>query len=279
MDLEYLRALEETRRTESLLPQEAICKERSFQHFTQQLEGRMEDDWDAVIGICGEEGVGKTGLGIGTGMHICKSNSYDTFLREHVVYSAQYQEFYDKFQAIQPGQTLQIDEAINIAYKRFWNNELQSKFNQYLTKAREQRKCIFFCMPYFSDFDPYFRKHRIKFWIEVVSRGRAVVFVRDKVAGIEDPWHMKENEWLFRRHCGVKNIADRTLDDVLRGYRHYINYMFEFTFDDISDAVRKRYKELKKSVAEEYDKRANDQQAIEHPRGRPGRPRKVDECI
>ena len=190
-------------------------------------------------------------------MDLMKMKDHEKYLTNHVVYSRHYAEFYDKFKRIKAEQTLSIDEAITLAYKRLWSAEEQVSFNQYLTTAREQRKAVMFLMPHFADFDAYFRHHRLKLWIEVVKRGYAVVFIKDNIAGLADPWHLKENVYTFRKVLGMKKIGDRTLEDELHAYRRYINYLCEFKFDALPEDVEAFYKKAKADAREHYAQQDN----------------------
>ena len=204
------------------------------------IQKRLATEWDIVISICGEEGVGKSHLAIQLGADISKKD-ITRFLDENVVYSSSVREFYEKFDRLEPKQSIVIDEAIHFAYKRFWNSGEQASFNQYLTTIRKRQKCIIMNMPLFDDFDVYFRNHRIKIWIEVIRRGVAVMFAADKFAGTDDPWNLHFNRKQFRKFTNYKRVGDRLIDDELNAYRRYANYLMTFQFPPLAEDMKEKY--------------------------------------
>ena len=206
------------------------------------IKKRILKDWDIVIAITGEEGVGKSTLA----GHICKHIDKDFDWVKNVAYLPTHAEIEDKFQNLQQYQAFLVDEAIKVLYKLKWSDALQIRINEMYATERWQNKVTVMCIPRFSDFNELFRNHRIKIWIHVIDRGLAVAFIREDVNIFQnDPWRLKENAKLIDKMLKFKKVAELTSDDKINFLSRSFNFWFLTSFDNLSESDERTYKELK----------------------------------
>jgi len=224
--------------------------EEHLQKFCKTIRRRLENDWDIVIGICGEEGSGKSTLAMVMAWYLD-----DDFTPErNVIASPNVQDVSENLLGKLPKfSVVVVDEAIKIMYKLGWHSKSQLLLNTVMSVCRQQNKVALLCMPRFMDFNEYNRQHRIKIWIEVVARGHAFVFVKDRSPFINDVWHLKENQQLYEKSGRHRKLVETSDEDYLENLRNCKTFAFEFHFNDIPDETKAQYAVLKSTVAATLD--------------------------
>ena len=109
---------------------------------------------------------------------------------------------------LRPHSSIVVDEAIRAMYKRTYADKMQIFLNQVYAICRKYNKASILCMPNFTDFDAFYRQHRIKIWIQIVKRGHAVVFVKDWSPYIEDKWWIRESQKSITKSFRGKKLVD-----------------------------------------------------------------------
>ena len=217
----------------------------NFSQFLKFIKNRIEKKWDAVIAIEGDEGAGKSTLGMLLGFKISKMLGSEFDLVRNISYLPTHEEMVDKFHSLPMKSVFDVDEAIKVMYKRNWQNRLQTKLVQMYATERWQGKVSILCIPRFNDFDEYFRNHRVLFRFWVVDRGVALVYMRDTDKDIPDPWHVKDSikkkEKIFRN----KQLIDVDLNMKIYAESKLKNFLFIFRFDDLPKDIKKKYEDLK----------------------------------
>jgi len=212
----------------------------SLKSVAELVQERVSKEWDLVIGITGEEGVGKSTLAILLSKLI--DPRFD--LVKNVAYLPTYDEVQGKFYALKPKQVFLVDEAIKVLYKLRWADKFQIELNEMYATERYQTKVTILCMPRFLDFNERFRNHRIKIWIHVFGRGRAAVFIKDDInIYASDPWYTKENYKMLVK--SFKKARANSLEEKLSVYEKAKNFSFFIQFPMLEPADELRYKELK----------------------------------
>jgi len=224
--------------------------EEKLHSFCQNIRKRLENDWDIVIGVCGEEGSGKSTLAMVMAWYL----DNDFTPERNVVASPNVKEVSENLLGKLPRYSpVIVDEAIKIMYKLGWNNTASILMNTVMSVCRAQNKAALLCMPRFMDFNEYNRQHRVKVWIEVVKRGHAFVFVRDRSPFINDVWHLRENQKLYEKANKGSKIVEMDDQDFYNSLRRCKNYGFEFKFLDLPDDIKAQYKVLKEEAAQSLD--------------------------
>jgi len=209
--------------------------------FTKLIRRRLKQDWDLVIAITGEEGCGKSTLGMILGT--LTDPRFD--LQKNVSYLPDEKEIREEFRRLKKYQCYVIDEAIRSLYKMNFMTNLQQSLIQMWATERFQNKCTILILPRFRDLTENFRNHRVKIWIHVITRGHAIVYIRDDDAHSMDPWlfdyTFKYKFKAFKR----RDIASVPIEERLRVERKLRNYLFDFTFPDMSPEDKELYSKLK----------------------------------
>jgi hypothetical protein len=167
----------------------------------------------------------------------------------------------DKKEAIFKGRTYQfkyqkdflkssIKEIRDIGEDTYYGFEVDKDGLFCLGDFTITHNCTILCIPRFRDLTESFRNHRVKIWIHVVSRGIAIVYIRDDDPHVKDPWHIDDNlkrkEWFFRRY----KVIDRKLGQKISMEKRTTNYFLHFDFPDLPDDIKKKYIELKEKSRE-----------------------------
>lgn len=215
--------------------------EQTLEDLCKLIVKRLKRDWDIVVAITGEEGIGKSSLAIRMGMMI--DPEFD--LERNIIYIPSYKQIVDKITHDLPRYSVVIvDEAIKTMYKRRFANRLQIFLNTIYSICRKENKASILCMPDFQDFDRFFRQHRILLWIHILERGKAVVFVRDWSPFTRDKWWMDENQKVLEKHVRRRKVGELDYADKIGALQDSRNFFFYFEFDPLPKKIEKRYKKL-----------------------------------
>jgi len=207
--------------------------------FASCLRQRQNIDYDAVIGITGEEGVSKTTCSIQLSKEIDKN--FD--LVKSMIYSTDIKELQGKV-IDKHISVICVDEAIKFLYKMNFQSKSQKFLNQLYTLCRQERKITTLCIPRFRDLNEYFRNHRVKYWVYVVDRGIGAVFVRDWSPFAKDPWWMDDNQKILDRESYYKKVSSLDVEAKLRILAKSKNFLTIIRYPDLSEQDKTEYKEL-----------------------------------
>ena len=127
--------------------------------FSYFIKRRLRKNWDIVLAISGEEGVGKSSLALWLGYLVDKR--FD--LLKNVAYLPTPQEIRDKFYHLDRFQILIIDEAIRSLHKYGWMEKLQRMLLEMYATERKQNKCSIMCIPRFKDLSEFFLRKMYAF--------------------------------------------------------------------------------------------------------------------
>lgn len=222
--------------------------EKELVGLADAIRGRLRKNYDAVIAICGYEGDGKSTLAIKLAAAIDK----DFSLEKNVIYNPRVETVVESvLHGLPKYSAVVVDEAIKVLYKRGWMNRLQIFLNQVFAICRSENKAVILCMPEFTDFDAFFRQHRILIWIQILERGTAVAFVKSWLPFVSDKWNLKRNQTLLEKAMGKKKVLDLDSEDKLVLLRRSSNYFVDFEFNDLSKHFQKEYQRLKSEVKTE----------------------------
>jgi hypothetical protein len=212
--------------------------------FAELVNERLNNDYDLVVAITGEEGIGKSTLAIQLGLRIDK----DFDLVKNIAYLPDEREIEDKFHNLQPRQCFVIDEAIRVFYKLRWMDKFQIRLNQMYMTERWQNKCTLLLIPRFTDLNEAFRNHRVNVWIHVIDRGVALVFkkISENIFS-SDPWKMKENDKLLDKYLiKTKKLFGVELNEYIEFLsKNTPNFVTALEFDDLDEDIKYKYRELK----------------------------------
>jgi hypothetical protein len=228
----------------------------SPKEFVSILKRRVHKDWDAVVGITGEEGSSKSTLASWLVYEGClfEGLSEEEALKkfvEYTIFSPNQDRVQEQITQSERYSIINADEAIKILYKQNWASPIQKFLNMFYALCRQENKISVLCMPRFLDFNEFFRNHRIKFWVHVLDRGVAVIMEKDWFPSSDDPWFLKDamkmNTTLYAR----KKTADFNVDEKIRVLSRLKNFVGVIHFEDLPNKVKKVYRDGKAEFAYE----------------------------
>jgi len=198
---------------------------------------RVRSDRDVVCAITGDEGEGKSNLAI----QAAKESSPDFDIETDEVASTTRTEIETKVLDKKKFSSIVVDEAIKKLYKHNWQSKGQRFLNQLYTLCRQENKITFLCIPRFIDLNEFFRNHRVKFWIHIVQRGTAVVFMKDWSPFTKDPWWMVENQRIIDTQARNKSIVDIDVESKVKMLSKSKNFLIAIKFSDFDPEDKEQY--------------------------------------
>ncbi len=219
--------------------------ENKIELLVKKTAQRQENDYDMMMVIDGKDvGVGKSNLLIA--LLIAYFNLLGVLLPplKSLLYYRRKELDRVFFPKSIKGQLLKrrviaMDEAINVIYKREFNQKKQIELIKLFDQIRYQQNLYILSIPNFWSLDLHFRNTcRVRYRLNVTERGKCHIWrpIYNPHAG--DMWHQKHNQKHFSRPG--------------QWYKSE-NYVDYFTFPDLkktNPAVWKEYLDL-----QEYNKR------------------------
>ena len=211
----------------------------NFYMFAKKTRKRVRRKWDAVYGITGAEGVGKSTLAYQMGKHMD-----DTFSMErNIIFSPDKEKVRRAIVDLPRYSVIDVDEAIKMLYKLNWYQDAQIFLNMIYALCRRENKISLLLMPRFRDFSEFFRNHRILLWIHCISRGHAILFAKHWSPFIDDPWLTRDNQRIIDKRA--KRIAGLNADERASILRKSPNYVMEMAWDPMTPQEEKLYEEMR----------------------------------
>lgn len=203
--------------------------EWSVREVVKTIEGVTKSKGDFIIAVSGNAGIGKSTLV----NQIVKEKTGErfsaAFFEKYNFYSRE--ELDKKLEELPNNSIFILDESINMMFKREWQNREQIKIIQKLNTYRNKGFIIFLLLPRFTDIDSAVRNSsRIKWWINCLSWGEAVIYQADDNEFNPDPWNLKINMKLL-----------------LRGRKRYNlpNYVANLYWQEMEKEAFELYEEIK----------------------------------
>jgi predicted Zn-ribbon and HTH transcriptional regulator len=220
----------------------------------------LRKDWDLTIAVTGERGAGKSNLSIEAGTIIQEGNISNALMKKFITDRMLLAPTQEEVIAIhkekaQEYGVLVLDEAIRIAYNRESMKGSNIDMNKLYTVNRKENMCHILCIPMFYTLDPFWRNDRIKYWIHIYDRGKAVVFAQSDNPFTRDKWNLKYNEFSFRNFTMKNRRKEYEVEDFekLSIYKRSPNFLMSFTFPKINDDLLTYYKGLTEEKRYDFD--------------------------
>lgn len=226
-----------------MLP-EGFLKEidSNFKQFCRGIRDNLRKDNYEIIGVTGYPGTGKSQLVSIMGCLIDENYSFDKNIN-FIPTSTEIEKDYLKLPMYS---FLHIDEASRSIHKHKWYEKTQQKLSTlYDTEREGHYLCSVLIMPRFQNFTENFRNFFIKYWINVICRGIAIVYKRDEDKDTKDPWNVDFNMKLKQKYWKGKRIFERSVSDIIRMEQKTKNYWFYFKIPEIPKEIWEVYQKLK----------------------------------
>ena len=196
----------------------------------QKIRDMQDSDNDIILVISGYRGVGKSTFALAVAHELIGDKYYTKQgFEKHNIYARH--ELDKKLEEFPPESVLVVDEAINLMFKREFQNRQQNliikKFNTY----RNKKYCIMLLIPNYWDLDRSIRNSSmIKWWIHLSKRGRGYIYHTEDNEFNPDPWNQKDN--MIRLRQGTKRYSLR-------------NYVKDVSWPKLNGSVFAKYEEVK----------------------------------
>ena len=233
--------------------------ENGYDLVIRSIHKRVKDDRDVLCATTATEGAGKSAFTLRMAMDYAKRAHVPFDVEANVIYNPDVQDLANRINRLPKFSPILVDEAVKVMLKDEHYLKAAVFLKKLFATCRKQNKVVFTCMPYFTDYQLYFRKNRILIWFYIIDRGVAAVFIKDNVdPASEDPWHLKEFKELIEEHSRVRyRISDYNAREKLNLYSHHRNFFCaakaSFPPLEIWNAYRKLSEQVSLEVAEEWD--------------------------
>lgn len=203
------------------------------------IKKRLRRKLDCVLAISGEDtGIGKSSLGISMGMKI--DPNFD--LIKNIAYLPIESEIREKFNKVDKFGCFDVDEAAKSFYKLNWNDKFQKILNQdFMTNRKGNYKCTQLLIPRFIDLNEFFRNYKVKLNIYIPYRGIGIIYSKNKLPFVRDPWNLDENYKLMSLAMGKKKLSEIKIDQMLRILKRSKNYAGTLFFNPLPKELEKLY--------------------------------------
>jgi excisionase family DNA binding protein len=151
----------------------------------------IEKNNDAVIVVCGKERIGKSELALRIAYDLNKASFFNEDGSANVNNIAMNgKEYRYRISKSNKGDVIIFDEAGTSLYTRDAMTPENKMINKKLMVCGYKNLVHLLCLPDYFSIDKMIRKHRIKFLIKVVSKGKFFVYSRKKAMKIGE-----ERDW------------------------------------------------------------------------------------
>lgn len=205
--------------------------------FIDMIKKRVRNDWDAMIVITGEHGVGKS-----TCMQILGFGLDENFDQEkNISYIPTARNITEKFNGLNQYQVMGIDEAMEVMFKQDFMKDFQKTLIKMYARERKQNKITIMCIPSFADLNKSFRNNRVKYWIYIVERGHGIIMCRPQTPYSEDAWNLKSLDKDFFLLLERKRATNLMPDDIVDSLKKTPYFIDEFYFEDLPNDKKEIY--------------------------------------
>ena len=195
---------------------EAFSEYKGLMTFIWAIIKRItKEDYDAVIAITGDEGVGKSSLAywicriIFYIINYYKRTDFGCWclrnidgvkfdLREGCLFNPDVSLLFEMLKSFERYSCIWLDEAVDLLYKMDFNSPKTRIIIKEFTKDRSMNRVKLLVIPRFTDLTENLRNHRVMYHIHCYERGEAVLFVKSRSVAGKDPWSLKEGEKKFK---------------------------------------------------------------------------------
>jgi len=214
---------------------------KNYKLLNKGIRRRLRNDKDVLVVVTGEEGSGKSVLGI----TFCRDLDPSFKMSRNVLFDPKLDELHGLIYELPPESSILVDELVRVGYSRNWQSNTNKVLNELYMLCRNQRKASFMCIPRFKAVDSDVRA-RCLFWVHVVERGLAVVLRKDKNQFAPDPWRLVENEKLLLKAFKGKPVHFFSAEEYVTAISKSPNYVTFIEFNDLEPGLKAEYLSSKK---------------------------------
>jgi len=161
-----------------------------FRDFVKHLMYRNLANFDSMILITAEKGVGKSSAAIMLAREWCKMIGIRFNPKRHIAYNNS--EVMAKIELLRKFEPLICDEAIRFASAADWNRRENKELKKRLAQVRTKHLFYILCFPLkIYKLEKTYLESYVNYWVDLFGRGRGAIYVKDRNP-VHDSWRMKE---------------------------------------------------------------------------------------
>lgn len=228
---------------------------QDFKQFVRLLFYRALNNYDSMLLITGNKGLGKSSVLLSIGRewtnllneyslrHGGKKFTYSP--KRHISYTAE--QVMKSIDVLQPFEPIGADESIRFATSEDWNKAQNKQLKKKLGQIRTKHHLFMLALPLkIQKVDKVYLASYVDYWIEMVERGRIAVFAPDKNP-YSDSWNLKA----FDKIGSVTEFTNP--DSYVRKLKRHPNFWKEFRVPKPSKKLYARYLKVRESAVYSKD--------------------------
>jgi hypothetical protein len=163
-----------------------------FKDFVKHLMYRNLANFDSMILLTADKGMGKSSAAIMIAREWCRLIGIKFNPRRHIAYNNA--DVMNKIEALGKFEPLIADEAVRFATAADWAKRENKSLKIKLAQVRTKHLLYILCFPLkIAKVDKVYLESFTNYWIDIFGRGLGAIYVKDKNP-IQDSWRMKEFE-------------------------------------------------------------------------------------
>lgn len=214
--------------------------------FVTLLRGfQVKDDLDALIGVSGFKGFGKSTFSkqviiryVEKYMNIKKFTP--TMLEKYTAYTKE--DLFKMLDELPEYSPIDADEAVNFAMGEDWMKSGNKKMKKVMAKIRNKHHLFFFNIPDLWWLDKKYRENMMTIWAHIIKKGNVIISVPNTAPGVEDRW---DRPWLQKAFTKDPINYFTPLENIMKRIRKYSCYYDEFPFPKLDEEIYKKHLELR----------------------------------
>ncbi len=213
--------------------------------FIDYLRKIQESNMDALIGVTGPRGMGKSSFAIQIARrYVERYFGEPSFnIRKYIAFDND--EVLEKIHTLPVYSPLIGDEAARFAMGEDWNKAESKELKKVVAQIRPKRLIFFLNLPKLNWLDKKYREEMVKIWVWIPTREYALIFEPDMNPGIDDSWHLNE----FKRFSKKRLSHFSDIDRILKIARRNPCFMDYFKFPKVPEELYDRYEAIRNARA------------------------------
>ena len=161
-----------------------------FRRFVELLMYRNLANFDSMVLITSEKGMGKSSAAIMIARYWCKLQGIKFDPARHIAYNNA--DLMNKIDQLNKFEPIIADEAIRFVSSEDWAKKENKDLKKRLAQVRTKHLLYILCFPLkIYKVEKTYLENYVNYWLDLYGRGVGAIYVRDKNP-VQDSWRQKE---------------------------------------------------------------------------------------
>lgn len=244
-DLLFIMSEMESREGTAYLSQHSSKRgHHIFREFVKMLLYRNLANFDSMVLISADKGIGKSSAAMMIAKEWCKLIGIRFDPKRHIAYNNS--ELMTKIDKLNKFEPLIADESVRFVSSEDWAKAENKSLKKKLAQVRTKHLLYILCFPLkIKKVDKVYLESFVSYWIDLFTRGKGAVFIKDKNP-YNDSWRMKE----FTNIGAYTEFTDK--DQIEAKLKTHPNFWQIVSFPKPNESLYKHYMEIReKNVYDE----------------------------